>query len=107
MVNTAHTQSEQNVFERQRHTTNGQQPRRGVWQDNPTPHAARTATPCVARILLGAILIGGHQRAAFPIIGLLCIQATRCIIAVRVPTAIDFCRIRLFHDLAQQIVLRP
>src|SRR2546429_6702325 len=45
MVNTAHTQSLHNVFERQVHTTAGQQPRRGVWQDNPTPRAARTASP--------------------------------------------------------------
>src|SRR2546421_479939 len=45
MMNTAHTQSEQSVFERQRHSANGQQPRGGVWQDNPTPHAARTASP--------------------------------------------------------------
>src|SRR2546429_2792903 len=45
MVNTAHTQSLHNVFERQRHSANGQQPRRGVWQDNPTPHAARRASP--------------------------------------------------------------
>ena len=45
MVNTVHTQSSQNVFERQRHTATGQQPRRGVWQDNPTPNAARTASP--------------------------------------------------------------
>src|SRR5258707_1996950 len=45
MVNTAHTQSEQNVFERQQHSANGQQPRSGVWQDNPTPPAARTASP--------------------------------------------------------------
>src|SRR6059058_3274355 len=45
MMNTAHTQSEQSVFERQLHTANGQQPRGGVWQDNPTPRAARTASP--------------------------------------------------------------
>src|SRR5438105_5511758 len=45
MVNTAHTQSAQNVFARQRHSANGQQPRSGVWQDNPTPSAARTASP--------------------------------------------------------------
>src|SRR2546421_11728374 len=45
MVNTAHTQTSHNVFERQVHTTNGQQPRRGVWQDNPTPRSARTALP--------------------------------------------------------------
>src|SRR5438067_13808640 len=45
MVNTVHTQSEHNVFARQRHTANGQQPRSGVWQDNPTPHRARTASP--------------------------------------------------------------
>ena len=45
MVNTAHTQSWQSVFARQRHTAIGQQPRSGVWQDNPTPHAARTASP--------------------------------------------------------------
>jgi hypothetical protein len=45
MVNTVHTQSEQSVFERQQHTANGQQPRSGVWQDNPTPPAARTASP--------------------------------------------------------------
>ena len=44
MMNTAHTQSSQSVFERQRHLANGQQPRRGVWQDNPTPRAARTAS---------------------------------------------------------------
>ena len=45
MMNTAHTQSEQSVFERQRHSANGQQPRGGVWQDNPTPPAARRASP--------------------------------------------------------------
>src|SRR5438093_12815675 len=45
MVNTVHTQSAQNVFARQRYTASGQQPRSGVWQDNPTPRAARTATP--------------------------------------------------------------
>src|SRR5947209_19892558 len=45
MMNTAHTQSSQNIFERQRHTANGQQPRSGVWQDNPTPRTARTASP--------------------------------------------------------------
>src|SRR6184192_1020218 len=45
MVNTAHTQSSHNVFERQLHSANGQQPRRGVWQDNPTPNRARTASP--------------------------------------------------------------
>src|SRR6266480_421373 len=45
MMNTAHTQSSHNVFARQRHSANGQQPRRGVWQDNPTPSAARTASP--------------------------------------------------------------
>ena len=45
MVNTAHTQSEQSVFERQQHTTHGQQPQSGVWQDNPTPRPARTASP--------------------------------------------------------------
>jgi hypothetical protein len=45
MVNTAHTQSLRNVFERQQHAASGQQPRSGVWQDNPTPSAARTASP--------------------------------------------------------------
>src|SRR6266566_192270 len=45
MVNTAHTQSWQSVFARQRHTATGQQPRRGVWQDTPTPKTARTASP--------------------------------------------------------------
>src|SRR5947207_574360 len=45
MMNTAHTQSSHNVFARQRHTASGQQPRRGVWQDNPSPRAARTASP--------------------------------------------------------------
>src|SRR5438874_1850940 len=45
MMNTAHTQSEQSVFERQLHSANGQQPHRGVWQDNPTPRAARTTSP--------------------------------------------------------------
>ena len=44
-MNTAHTQSLHNVFERQRHSANGQQPRRGVWQDNPTHPRARTASP--------------------------------------------------------------
>jgi hypothetical protein len=44
MVNTAHTQPLHNVFERQRHTANGQQPHSGVWQDNPTPRTARTAS---------------------------------------------------------------
>ncbi len=43
-MNTAHTQSSQSVFERQRHLANGQQPRSGVWQDNPTPHRARRAS---------------------------------------------------------------
>jgi len=45
MVNTAHTQSWQNVFERRLHTANGQQPQGGVWQDNPTPPRARAASP--------------------------------------------------------------
>lgn len=44
MVNTAHTQSARSVFERQHHTATGQQPHSGVWQDNPTPHTARTAS---------------------------------------------------------------
>src|SRR6266567_384174 len=44
MVNTAHTQSWQSVFERRLHIASGQQPRRGVWQDNPTPRRARTAS---------------------------------------------------------------
>src|SRR4051812_39931595 len=44
MVNTAHTQSWQSVFERRVHSANGQQPQGGVWQDNPTPSAARTAS---------------------------------------------------------------
>src|SRR2546423_10500501 len=45
MMNTVHTQPSQNVFARQRHSANGQQPRGGVWQDNPTPSAARTGSP--------------------------------------------------------------
>src|SRR5205814_946622 len=45
MVNTTHTQSWHNVFERRVHTANGQQPRSGVGQDNPTPPRARTASP--------------------------------------------------------------
>ena len=44
-MNTAHTQSEQSVFERQQHTPSGQQPRSGVWQDTPPPRAARRASP--------------------------------------------------------------
>ena len=44
MVNTTHTQSWHNVFERRVHTANGQQPRSGVGQDNPTPPPARAAT---------------------------------------------------------------
>src|SRR5437763_17137840 len=45
MVNTVHTQSSQNVFERQLYTTNGQQPRSGVRQDNPTPPRERITSP--------------------------------------------------------------
>jgi len=45
MVNTAHTQLSQNVFQRRFHTSNGQQPRRGVGQDNPAPPRARIASP--------------------------------------------------------------
>jgi len=45
MSNTVHTQSSQNVFQRQSYLANGQQPRRGVWQDNPTPHRARVGSP--------------------------------------------------------------
>src|SRR5947209_10383359 len=44
MTNTVHTQSSHNVFERQSYAANGQQPRSGVWQDNPTPPRARTAS---------------------------------------------------------------
>ena len=45
MSNTVPTQSSQNVFQRQSYAANGQQPPRGVWQDNPAPPRARTATP--------------------------------------------------------------
>src|SRR5438874_6379154 len=45
MVNNEPVQLSQNVFEQHAHSANGQQPRRGVWQDNPTPHAARRASP--------------------------------------------------------------
>ncbi len=45
MMNTAHTQSSQNVFERRGHSATGQQPQGGVWQDNPTLPTARTASP--------------------------------------------------------------
>ncbi len=45
MANTVHIQSPHNVFTRQSDTANGQQPRSGVWQDNPTPHTARIASP--------------------------------------------------------------
>lgn len=45
MVNTVHTQSAHNVFERRRNAANAQQPRSGVGQDNPTPPRARTASP--------------------------------------------------------------
>ncbi|MFL5697235.1 MAG: hypothetical protein ACJ797_09075 [Ktedonobacteraceae bacterium] len=45
MVNTAYTQSSQSVFERRYVSANGQQPRSGVGQDNPTPNRARTASP--------------------------------------------------------------
>lgn len=45
MSNTVPTQSSQNVFQRQSYVANGQQPPRGVWQDNPAPPRARTATP--------------------------------------------------------------
>src|SRR5689334_18016860 len=44
MTNTVHTQSSHNVFERQSHTANGQQPRSGVGQDNPTTPRDRTAS---------------------------------------------------------------
>src|ERR1700726_1027426 len=45
MTNTVPTQSSQNVFPRPAFAPNGQQPRRGVWQDNPTPPSARPASP--------------------------------------------------------------
>src|SRR6266446_197886 len=38
------TQSSQNVFERQSHSPNGQQPRSGVRQDKPLPSRARIAS---------------------------------------------------------------
>src|SRR5437763_11780297 len=44
MTNTVHTQSSHNVFERQSYSANGQQPRSGVGQDNPTTPRARTAS---------------------------------------------------------------
>src|SRR5256885_4365204 len=44
MSNTVHTQSSQNVFQRQFYAANGQQPRSGVWQDNPTHPRARRAS---------------------------------------------------------------
>jgi hypothetical protein len=45
MKNTVHTQSPQNVFTRQSYAANGQQPRRGVWQDKYTPTRERAVTP--------------------------------------------------------------
>lgn len=45
MPNTAHTQLSRNVFTSQSSTANGQQPLRGVWQDNPTPPRVRAASP--------------------------------------------------------------
>lgn len=45
MVSTAHTRSSQNVLPRRSSTSTVQQPPRGVWQDNPAPHRARTASP--------------------------------------------------------------
>lgn len=45
MKNTVHTQSQRNIFTRQSSTANGQQPRSGVWQDNPTTPRARIASP--------------------------------------------------------------
>ncbi len=45
MSNTVHTQSLQNVFQRQSQSANGQQPRNGVGQDNPSPPRARIASP--------------------------------------------------------------
>src|SRR5437763_1261221 len=45
MTNTKPVQLSPNVFQRQFYAANGQQPRRGVWQDNPTPPRARTASP--------------------------------------------------------------
>ncbi len=45
MVNNQHTQSTHNVFERQLHTANGQQPLRGVRQDKTASKRARAAMP--------------------------------------------------------------
>jgi len=44
MKNTVHTQSERSVFERQSYSSNGQQPRSGVGQDNPAHPPAPSAT---------------------------------------------------------------
>jgi hypothetical protein len=44
MMNTAHTQSSHNVFERRSQTPTAQQPRNGVRQDNPQPPPAPSAT---------------------------------------------------------------
>jgi hypothetical protein len=45
MVNTVPTHLEQIVLPRRSQTRSVQQPQRGVWQDNPAPNPARTATP--------------------------------------------------------------
>src|SRR5947207_5233393 len=45
MVNNEPVQLSQNVFQQQPYSANGQQPRSGVGQDNPTPPRARTASP--------------------------------------------------------------
>src|SRR2546425_468284 len=45
MENNKHTQLSQDVFQSQLHTTNGQQPRGGVWQDKGATSRERVATP--------------------------------------------------------------
>src|ERR1700694_5229409 len=44
MVNNEHAQSSQNVFQRQSHTANGQQPRGSVGQDKGVPTFDRVAS---------------------------------------------------------------
>src|ERR1700731_4674881 len=45
MVNTAHTHLSQNTLPRRSNIPNVQQPRDGVWQDNPAPPRERAASP--------------------------------------------------------------
>ena len=45
MPNIRHTQMPQDIFPRRSNSPKAQQPRSGVWQDNPAPQRERTASP--------------------------------------------------------------